>query len=82
MSVYLQWIIDAWRAFRRSWSKTRSNLVESARQLMEVKMIRSIASSQWSCAGGRSKLKQAREDKELAELLEEIDLEQEQESYE
>uniref|UniRef100_A0A915DPU3 Uncharacterized protein n=1 Tax=Ditylenchus dipsaci TaxID=166011 RepID=A0A915DPU3_9BILA len=32
--------------------------------------------------GGRSKLKQAREEKELAELLEEIDLEQEQESYE
>uniref|UniRef100_A0A915DPZ3 Uncharacterized protein n=1 Tax=Ditylenchus dipsaci TaxID=166011 RepID=A0A915DPZ3_9BILA len=82
MSVYLQWIIDAWESLPKEpvQNSFKSCAISTATDGSEDDQIHCFKPN-GPVPGGRSKLKQAREDKELAELLKEIDLEQESYEY-
>ena len=81
MTVYLQWIVDAWESLSKEliMGSFISCGVTNATDGSEDDFIHCFKQD-GPVPSGRAKLQLAREEKKLAELLEEIDLDEEEEN--
>ena len=80
MDVYLQWIVDAWKSLSKDLiiKSFKARGITTAANGSEAGDIHCFKKDE-PVSAGRAKIQQACVDTELAELLEEIELEQEEE---
>lgn len=83
MAVYLQWIVDAWESLPKELiaKSFKTCGITNATDGSEDDAIHCFKKD-GPVPSGLVRLKQARVDKELAEMLEEVDLEEEEEHIE
>ena len=83
MAIYLHWIVEAWESLSKELiiKSFKSCGIINATDGSEDDSIHCFK-SEGSVLSGRARLKRAREEKKLIELLEEIDLEEEKENEE